>query len=162
MKLYDNDRCREEFMEIIYNLLSSDLDNSRANQIIAAFDNIPAVETLPVEIPFEELLSVDRRTIYVVCWDDPAQSGWAVLHAERNLDKTVLQLQFVSNRKQQVCLTEVNYHRPWVPCYREPVKSQDSVFVSGERYRRLKTDYNALKQELDLLKANYLNGAGLV
>lgn len=161
MKLYDNDRRREEFMEIVYNLLSSDPDNSRANQIISAFDSIPAVETLSVEIPFEELLSMDKRTIYIVCWDDPAKSGWAVLHAERNLDKTVLQLQFVSNRKQRIDLTEMNYHHPWVPCYREPVRSQDFVFVSGERYRRLKADYDALKQELDSLKANHLNSAGL-
>ena len=41
MNLYDNDAYREEFMEGVYELLSDDSDNFRANQIIDLFDNAP-------------------------------------------------------------------------------------------------------------------------
>lgn len=48
MKLYDNDTYREQFMELVYNLLKSDETNDRANQIIDAFDMAPAVEATPL------------------------------------------------------------------------------------------------------------------
>lgn len=160
MKLYDNDSFREQFTEIVYDLLSGDADNVRANQIISAFDSVPAVESIPVEIPFDELPSMDKRSIYIVCRDDPKQSGWAVLHAERILDELLFQLHFLDHRKQRIYLMKSNYHKPWVPCYREPVRAQACVFVSGERYRRLKADYDALKQELDARKEVSLDGTG--
>lgn len=44
MKLYDNDRHRDSFTELVYSLLSDDLTWDRANQIIESFDSAPAVE----------------------------------------------------------------------------------------------------------------------
>lgn len=44
MKLYDNDRHRDTFTELVYELLSDDPTWDRANQIIDSFDNAPAVE----------------------------------------------------------------------------------------------------------------------
>ena len=58
MRLYDNDSFREDFMETVYSLLASDPDNFRANQIIAAFDNIRDIEAISIEIPFEEMESM--------------------------------------------------------------------------------------------------------
>ena len=76
MKLYDNDSARQQFTETVYELLSGDSDNYRANQIIDAYDSIPYMEAVSVEFPCEELPSMDRRNIYVVCRDDPKQNGW--------------------------------------------------------------------------------------
>lgn len=158
MKLYDNEGFRDEFVEAVYEIMANDLDNCRANQIIAAFDTAPSLEALSVEIPFENLNAMNQRSIYVVNWDDPNQSGWAVLRGETILDEQVLQLKFLDRSKRQVCLTKENYHNPWVPCYREPTPVQNCVFVSGDRYQRLKADFDSLKQELDALKlASALN-----
>lgn len=44
MKLYDNDRHRDNFTELVYELLSDDPTWHRANQIIESFDSAPAVE----------------------------------------------------------------------------------------------------------------------
>ena len=44
MKLYDNDRHRDTFTELVYELLSGDPTCDRANQIIDSFDSAPAVE----------------------------------------------------------------------------------------------------------------------
>ena len=77
MKLYDNGSARQQFTETVYELLSSDSDNYRANQIIDAYDSVPCVEAVPVEVPWEELPSMDWRNIYVVCRDDSIQSGGA-------------------------------------------------------------------------------------
>lgn len=44
MKLYDNDRHRDTFTELVYELLSDDPTWHRANQIIDSFDSAPAVE----------------------------------------------------------------------------------------------------------------------
>lgn len=44
MKLYDNDRHRDTFTELVYELLSDDPTWHRANQIIESFDSAPAVE----------------------------------------------------------------------------------------------------------------------
>lgn len=154
MKLYDNDSCREEFAQAVYELLASDPDNFRANQIIAAFDAISPREAYPVEIPFEKLREMDQRSVYVVNWDDPSLNDWAVIRAETTSGHQLLRLSFLDRRKEQVNLTEDTYHNPWVPCYRKPAPAHRCVFVSGDRYRRLKADYEELKQEFDTLKAN--------
>lgn len=156
MKLYDNDSARQQFTETVYELLSGDSDNYRANQIIDAYDSIPYMEAVSVEIPWEELPSMDRRNIYVVCRDDPKQSGWGVLRTETILDELVLTLRFLNQGRRRICLTESNYRAPWVPCYREPIREQKCVFVSGERFRRLQAEYDALKQELMALKGTAL------
>lgn len=152
MKLYDNGSARQQFTETVYELLSSDSDNYRANQIIDAYDSVPCVEAVPVEIPWEELPSMDWRNIYVVCRDDSKQSGWGVLRVETILDEMVLTLKFLNQGRRRICLTESNYRAPWVPCYQEPVRVHKCVFVSGERFRRLEADYEDLKQELIALK----------
>ena len=69
MILYDNDAYREEFMGIVYGILSSDITNDRANQIIDAFDSAPQVEiderssTDPLTL--EELREMDGEPVYL-------------------------------------------------------------------------------------------------
>ena len=140
-------------MSIVYSILSDDPTNDRANQIISAFDTVPPQEVLPVEIPFEKLATMHQRSVYVVNWDDPSLSGWAVIRSETILDHQLLWLKFLDRRKEHVNLTEDRYRNPWVPCYREPIQNQSSVFVSGDRYQRLKADYEELKRELDELRS---------
>ena len=48
MKLYSNCSARQQFTETVYELLSSDSDNYRANQIIDAYDSVPCVEPVRV------------------------------------------------------------------------------------------------------------------
>lgn len=155
MKLYDNDGFRKDFMSYVYSVLADDPTNDRANQIISAFDMVPPMEVLPVEIPFAKLAAMHQRSVYVVNWADPSLSGWAVIRTETTLDHQLLWLKFLDRRKEQVNLTEDKYRNPWVPCYREPVQNQSSIFVSGDRYQRLKADYEELKRELDELRAGH-------
>lgn len=58
MKLYDNDAYRDEFMEAVYNLLSDDSSNDRANQVIDLFDAAPAVEAEPA--PSNDPLTLEQ------------------------------------------------------------------------------------------------------
>ncbi len=76
---------------------------------------------------------------------------------ETILSEQILWLKFLDHRKEQVYLTEDKYHNPWVPCYREPAPAQSPVFVSGDRYRQLKADYEELRRELDALKTKHQN-----
>ena len=46
-KLYDNGAYREDFMALVYDELSSDPTNDRANRIIDAYDSAP---TVPAEV----------------------------------------------------------------------------------------------------------------
>lgn len=48
MWLLDVDAEREGFMEAVYNILSGDPDNVRANMIIDCYDNLPTVDALPL------------------------------------------------------------------------------------------------------------------
>lgn len=155
MKLYDNDSFREQFMETVYDVLSDDPDNTRANRIISAFDDAPPVEAVCEDIPFEDLPAMNGRSVYMVCWDDPAQNGWADLQAEKILGHPVFRLKFLDGSKRRLYLTKEEYRRPWVPCYRPTDKEQACVFVFGERFRRLQADYEQLKRELDAFKAEH-------
>lgn len=69
MILYDNDAHREEFMELVYDLLRDDGTNDRANQIIAAFDSAPEVEAEPLPpndpLTLEELREMDGDAVWV-------------------------------------------------------------------------------------------------
>lgn len=69
MKLYDNDAYRNEFMETVYNLLSGDSSNDRANQVIDLFDAAPAVEAEPAPLndplTLEQLREMDGEPVYV-------------------------------------------------------------------------------------------------
>ena len=69
MKLYDNDAYRDEFMEAVYNLLSDDSSNDRANQVIDLFDAAPAVEAEPAPsndpLTLEELREMDGEPVWV-------------------------------------------------------------------------------------------------
>ena len=70
MKLYDNDAYRDEFMEAVYNLLSDDSSNDRANQVIDLFDAAPAVEAEPAPsntpLTLEQLREMDGEPVWVV------------------------------------------------------------------------------------------------
>lgn len=153
MKLYDNDSSREQFMETVYDALSDDPDNTRANRIISAYDSVPPVEAVCEEIPFEDLPSMSRRNVYMVNWDDPTQNGWADLLVDAILGHQAFRLRFLDGSKRTLYLTEEKYHHPWVPCYRPPDGTGACAFVSGERYRRLKASYDELKRELEVFKA---------
>lgn len=48
MLLLDVDAEREGFMEAVYNILSGDPDNVRANMIIDCYDNLPTIDAVPV------------------------------------------------------------------------------------------------------------------
>ena len=48
MRLIDGDAEREGFMEMVYEQLSDDPDNIRANLIIDYYDNLPTVDAVPV------------------------------------------------------------------------------------------------------------------
>ena len=69
MRLYDNDAYREEFMELVYDLLRDDGTNDRANQIIAAFDSAPEVEAEPLQpndpLTLEELREMDGEPVWL-------------------------------------------------------------------------------------------------
>lgn len=69
MRLYDNDAYREEFMELVYELLHDDGTNDRANQIIAAFDSAPEVEAEPLQpnapLTLEELRGMEGQPVWL-------------------------------------------------------------------------------------------------
>ena len=83
MKLYDNDAYRGEFMELVYGLLRSDGTNDRANQIIGAFDSIPAVEAepLPPNLPLtlEQLREMDGEPVWICHPLDKRSGAWALV-----------------------------------------------------------------------------------
>lgn len=58
MKLYDNDAYRDEFMRAVYDLMSSDDTNDRANQIIELFDAAPVINAEPA--PSSEPLAIEE------------------------------------------------------------------------------------------------------
>ena len=78
MLLLDVDAEREGFMETVYNILSGDPDNVRANMIIDCYDNLPTVEAVPVvhgtpEPHIEQWFSSDGDLVseYQVGWECP-------------------------------------------------------------------------------------------
>ena len=79
MKLYDNDAYRDEFMEAVYNLLSDDSSNDRANQVIDLFDAAPAVEAEPAPsndpLPLEQLREMDGEPVWVTVSASWRESG---------------------------------------------------------------------------------------
>lgn len=95
MKLYDNDAYREEFVELVYDLLRDDGTNDRANQIIDAFDSAPEVEAEPLRrnapLTLEELREMDGEPVWVVPLAgqeyEPPESEyhmkeqWIIIHA---------------------------------------------------------------------------------
>lgn len=74
MKLYDNDAYRDEFMEAVYNLLSDDSSNDRANQVIDLFDAAPTVEAEPAPssepLAIEELKKMAGKPVYDFLGDE--------------------------------------------------------------------------------------------
>lgn len=81
MKLFDNDKYRDDFMELVYRLLHSDGTNDRANQIIDAFDSIPVVEAMPVlpnsPLTMDELREMDGEPVWV-CLPNGSYGGWMI------------------------------------------------------------------------------------
>ena len=93
MKLYDNDAYRDEFMEAVYNLLSGDSSNDRANQVIDLFDAAPAVETEPAPLndplTLEELREMDGEPVFLTpiqsaCTNDK-QGAWALVDLNQRM-----------------------------------------------------------------------------
>ena len=86
MKLYDNDEYREEFMELVYNLLASDETKFRANLIIDAFDAAPPVEAelLPSNDPLtlEELREMDGEPVW--CMDGRGNACWCLVNCDED------------------------------------------------------------------------------
>ena len=64
MNLYDNDAYREEFMKGVYELLSDDSDNFRANQIIDLFDNAPVFNPSNESLTIEQLREMVGEPVY--------------------------------------------------------------------------------------------------
>ena len=83
MRLYDNDAYREDFMQTVYDLLSDDATNDRANQIIEAFDAAPCVvaEVLPPNEPLslEQLLEMEGEPVWVENLDVSGKSMWEIV-----------------------------------------------------------------------------------
>lgn len=79
MKLYDNDAYRDEFMEAVYNLLSDDSSNDRANQVIDLFDAAPAVKAEPSPsndpLTLEQLREMDGEPVWVTVSASWRESG---------------------------------------------------------------------------------------
>ena len=79
MKLYDNDAYRDEFMEAVYNLLSGDSSNDRANQVIDLFDAAPAVKAEPSPsndpLTLEQLREMDGEPVWVTVSASWRESG---------------------------------------------------------------------------------------
>lgn len=95
MKLYDNDEYRDEFMAIVYALLHSDGTNDRANQIIDAFDNAPAIDAEPIPsrapLSLEELREMDGEPVFIVRLesDNPADRDWSLVDLKYDMCRTV-------------------------------------------------------------------------
>lgn len=49
MRLVDQDKGRDDFMQLVYDELSSDPTNDRANRIIEAYDDLPTVEAASID-----------------------------------------------------------------------------------------------------------------
>jgi len=83
MKLYDNDAYRDEFMEAVYNLLSGDSSNDRANQVIDLFDAAPAVDAEPAPsntpLTLEQLREMDGEPVWVVELND-SPPRWGLVY----------------------------------------------------------------------------------
>lgn len=47
-KFIDVDKCREEFVSAVFDILSKDKDKLNANLIVNAFDDMPAADVEPV------------------------------------------------------------------------------------------------------------------
>ena len=86
MKLYDNDAYRDEFMEAVYNLLSGDSSNDRANQVIDLFDAAPAVEAEPAPsntpLTLEQLREMDGEPVWIRTKYDASKSFWAIVNTK--------------------------------------------------------------------------------
>lgn len=86
MKLYDNDACRDEFMEAVYNLLSGDSSNDRANQVIDLFDAAPAVEAEPAPLndplTLEQLQEMDGEPVWTVTIGLEGSGRWELCSCE--------------------------------------------------------------------------------
>lgn len=81
MNLYDNDAYREEFMKGVYELLSDDSDNFRANQIIDLFDNAPVFNPSNEALTIEQLREMVGEPIYLKVFDPLLESGWHIIKA---------------------------------------------------------------------------------
>ena len=86
MKLHDNDAYRDEFMEAVYNLLSGDSFNDRANQVIDLFDAAPAVEAEPAPsntpLTLEQLREMDGEPVWIRTKYDASKSFWAIVNTK--------------------------------------------------------------------------------
>lgn len=84
MRLYDNDAYREQFAELVYDLLGSDDTNDRANQIIDVFDMAPEVEATPLPpnhpLTLEQLREMGGEAVWVESLEGIRKSGFGIVH----------------------------------------------------------------------------------
>ena len=119
MRLYDNDAYREEFMELVYDLLRDDGTNDRANQIIAAFDSAPEVEAEPLQpndpLTLEELREMDGEPVWIESPCIPNGGRYIIL--------SDLGITFEKWTSQKMFHCE-NYGNTWLAYRRKPEEVQ--------------------------------------
>lgn len=80
MKLYDNDAYRDEFMRAVYDLLSDDATNDRANQIIGLFDAASVIEAEPISsndpLTLDQLREMNGEPVFLNFGDG---GEWAIV-----------------------------------------------------------------------------------
>ena len=111
MILYDNDAHREEFMELVYDLLHDDGTNDRANQIIAMFDSVPEVEVEPLPpndpLTLEELRGMNDADVWVAY--PPSFDGeQLIMHALVEYDSESENVWFTNNLGGRSTFDEVS------------------------------------------------------
>lgn len=92
MKLYANDAYRDEFMRAVYDLLSDDVTNDRANQVIGLFDAAPVIEAEPIPsndpLTLEQLREMDGVPVWLE-WAGHSQAGWALVRVWSKVSDTI-------------------------------------------------------------------------
>ena len=75
-------------MEAVYNLLSGDSSNDRANQVIDLFDAAPAVEAEPAPsndaLTLEQLQEMDGEPVFIKCLFNDDLSSYVVIEKRRD------------------------------------------------------------------------------
>lgn len=120
MKLYDNDAYRDQFMEVVYSLLFSDGTNDRANQIIDAFDSIPAVNTAaePFDggpLTLEEVQQMSGEPIWTVFLGEKDSGQWELCTCETITTCPLHKVLFCVSAKGETTDCEFDsYGRTWL------------------------------------------------
>lgn len=67
-KFIDAERCREDFVSLIYDILCDERDNLNANAIVDAFDDLPSADVQEVvrckDCKYLKVDTLDQKTVY--------------------------------------------------------------------------------------------------